>query len=155
MHVVLVEPEIPPNTGNIARTCAATGSCLHLVEPLGFSVSDRYLRRAGLDYWEFVHVRIYPEWKDLVETLGHPENWYYFTSHSSRLYSEACYTQDSVLVFGKESTGLPKELLESYSESTYVIPMKREIRSLNLSNAVAIVVYEAMRQQDFRPIEPS
>ncbi len=153
MHVVLVEPEIPPNTGNIARTCAATHSRLHLVEPLGFSISDRYLRRAGLDYWDFVEVRIYPDWQTLVETLGHPETWHYFTSHSSRFYTEAHYTQDSVLVFGKESTGLPQDLLDRYPQANYVIPMNRQVRSLNLSNAVAIVVYEAMRQQGFGPIE--
>ncbi len=155
MHVVLVEPEIPPNTGNIARTCAATNSCLHLVEPLGFSVSDRYLRRAGIDYWEFVPVRIHPDWHAVVEWLGNPDKWYYFTSHSSRFYTEARYDPDSVLVFGKESTGLPRNLLEKYSQSTYVIPMNRHVRSLNLSNAVAIVVYEAMRQQSFMPMELS
>ncbi|OLZ09770.1 tRNA (cytidine(34)-2'-O)-methyltransferase [Sulfobacillus thermosulfidooxidans] len=152
MHVVLVEPEIPPNTGNIARTCAATRTHLHLVEPLGFSISDRYLRRAGVDYWDFVEVHVHPDWQSVVDYLGHPETWYYFTSHSSRYYTEARYTPDSVLVFGKESTGLPATLLESYQNQTYVIPMDSRVRSLNLSNAVAIVVYEALRQQNFGPM---
>jgi tRNA (cytidine/uridine-2'-O-)-methyltransferase len=149
MHVVLMEPEIPPNTGNIGRTCAATRSQLHLVEPLGFSLSDRYLKRAGLDYWKFVDVRVHANWEDLVESLGDPAQWLYFTSHSTRLYTDAPYDANSVLVFGRESTGLPRDLLEKYRDSAYQIPMDERIRSLNLGNAVAIVVYEALRQQHF------
>lgn len=149
MHVVLVEPEIPPNTGNIARTCAATKTQLHLVEPLGFSISNRYLRRAGVDYWDYVQLHVHQDWQSVMAYLGRPETWCYFTSRSSRLYTKAKYTRDSVLVFGKESSGLPVSLLELYQHSTYVIPMDSSVRSLNLSNAVAIVVFEALRQQNF------
>ncbi len=149
MDVVLMEPEIPPNTGNIGRTCAATETKLHLVEPLGFSLSDRYLKRAGLDYWQYLDVRVHPSWDALVQCLGDPGHWHYFTAHSSRLYTAACYDTDSVLVFGRESVGLPANILETYRERTYKIPMNPRIRSLNLGNAVAIVVYEALRQRDF------
>ncbi len=149
MHVVLVEPEIPPNTGNIARTCAATGTHLHLVEPLGFSVSDRYLKRAGVDYWDLVDMHVHPQWASVTEMLGDPSQWYYFSSHSAKIYTEAHYQDASVLVFGRESTGLPSGLLEEYQKTAYAIPMDRRVRSLNLANSVAIVVYEALRQQNF------
>ncbi|AUW94433.1 tRNA (cytidine(34)-2'-O)-methyltransferase [Sulfobacillus sp. hq2] len=149
MHVVLVEPEIPPNTGNIARTCAATRTHLHLVEPLGFSVSDRYLKRAGVDYWDFVDMQVHPDWQSVVDQLGDPAHWYYFSSHSQKLYTAPQYGPDAVLVFGRESTGLPSYLMERYPDAFYVIPMDSRVRSLNLANSVAIVVYEALRQQNF------
>ncbi|MCY0880473.1 MAG: tRNA (cytidine(34)-2'-O)-methyltransferase [Firmicutes bacterium] len=150
MHVVLVEPEIPPNTGNIARTCAATGSVLHLVEPLGFSLSDRYVKRAGLDYWPLVSLQVHPNWEDLAQSLAEKAPWCFFTSHAPTIYTQAPYTDDAVLVFGRESTGLPASILSRHVSELYTIPMQEGVRSLNLSNSVAIVVYEAWRQQSFR-----
>ncbi len=149
MHVVLVEPEIPPNTGNIARTCAATKTLLHLVEPLGFSLEDRYLRRAGVDYWHLVEVKRYPSWEDVRLSLKNAGAFHFFTSHGGTRYSDVSYGPDDVLVFGRESTGLPQELLNQYPHQWRVIPMATGVRSLNLSNAVAIAVYEAQRQLDF------
>lgn len=148
IHVVLVEPEIPQNTGNIARTCAATGSVLHLVKPLGFSVEDKYLKRAGLDYWHIVNI----EYHDSIDELfsKYPEGDYYFcTTKGPKKYTDVEYKDNSFLVFGKETAGLPKELLAQNYERCIRIPMREEARSLNLSNSVAIVVYEALRQLDF------
>ncbi len=153
MHVVLIEPEIPPNTGNIARTCAATGAILHLVEPLGFSISDRNLKRAGVDYWHLVEVHVHASWEDLPEALRIPERLHLFTSHAKVRYSDIHYGPDDVLVFGRESVGLPRTLLNYYPSRTRVIPMNAHVRSLNLSNAVAIVVYEAERQRDFSDLD--
>lgn len=150
MHVVLVEPEIPPNTGNIARTCAATGLTLHLIEPLGFSLEDRYMKRAGIDYWHLVDVHVHPSWEALPEELRAPENLHLFTSHGGTVYSEVSYGADAVLVFGKESVGLPASLTTVHPQCLRQIPMASGVRSLNVGNAVAIVVYEAMRQRDFR-----
>ncbi len=149
MHVVLVEPEIPPNTGNIARTCAATGTILHLIEPLGFSISDRNLKRAGVDYWHLVEVQIHGSWEALPENLRVPERVHLFTSHAETRYTDIHYGPNDVLVFGRESVGLSPSLLKQYSDRTRVIPMNGAVRSLNLSNAVAIVVYEAQRQRGF------
>lgn len=149
MHVVLVEPEIPPNTGNIARTCAATKTVLHLVEPLGFSLEDRYLRRAGVDYWHLVEVNRHPSWEDVRDSLKHAGCFHFFTSQGGTCYSDVSYGPDDVLVFGRESTGLPQDLLDQYPGQWRVIPMATGVRSLNLSNAVAIAVYEAQRQRDF------
>lgn len=149
MHVILVEPEIPPNTGNIARTCAATGTVLHLVEPLGFQISDRYLRRAGVDYWHLVDVQVHASWDQLPLDLRDPERLHLFTSHGGRVYSDVPYGPDDVLVFGRESTGLPDALLHQYPQAWRQIPMREGVRSLNLSNAVAIAVYEAFRQWNF------
>ncbi len=157
MHVVLIEPEIPPNTGNIARTCAATHSTLHLVEPLGFSLEDRYLRRAGVDCWHLVDVRRHPSWQAFLDHMAQdPANgqFHFFTSHGGRLYTEASYQQDAVLVFGRESTGLPPEWLDRYREHLRQIPMTPGVRSLNLSNAVAVVVFEALRQLGFPGLHP-
>lgn len=148
LHVVLVEPEIPQNTGNIARTCAATGSALHLVKPLGFSLESKYLKRAGLDYWPMVRLTVH---EDLSELLCEYPNapFFYASTKAPRGYAEVAYPQDAFLVFGKESRGLPENLLERVYDRCVRIPMKEEARSLNLSNSVAIVVYEALRQRGF------
>ncbi|NMP21658.1 tRNA (uridine(34)/cytosine(34)/5-carboxymethylaminomethyluridine(34)-2'-O)-methyltransferase TrmL [Sulfobacillus harzensis] len=152
MHVVLVEPEIPPNTGNIARTCAATRTQLHLVEPLGFSLEDRYLRRAGVDYWHLVDLRVHPSWEHVVESLTNVGAFHFFTSHGGTRYTDVSYHANDVLVFGRESTGLPEAILDRYREAWRVIPMAAGVRSLNLSNAVAIAVYEAQRQLKYQPL---
>ncbi|NYE57025.1 tRNA (uridine(34)/cytosine(34)/5-carboxymethylaminomethyluridine(34)-2'-O)-methyltransferase TrmL [Carboxydothermus ferrireducens] len=147
-NVVLVEPEIPYNTGNIARTCAATGSTLHLVKPLGFSTEDKYLKRAGLDYWDKVRVIYHENFQELREK--YPEGrFFYLSTKGKRYYHEVSYKPGDFLVFGKETQGLPQELLEANKEFTFRIPMLPQIRSLNLSNTVAIVVYEALRQLQF------
>lgn len=149
MHVVLMEPEIPPNTGNIARTCAATQVQLDLIEPLGFSLSDRYLKRAGVDYWHLVTVKVHGSWEAfLAETPAYAKFWF-FTSHGGLAYDVGGYSEQDYLVFGRESTGLPSWLLLSQGARCRQIPMAAGVRSLNLSNAVAIVVYEAMRQLGF------
>lgn len=148
MHIVLVEPEIPGNTGNIARLCAATNSELHLVKPLGFSIEDKYLKRAGLDYWDLVKVHVHENFAEVVELYkGH--NFYFNTTKADKHYSEIQFTTDDFLVFGKETAGLPEHLLKEYKEYCIRIPMVNDARSLNLSNAAAIVVYEALRQQQF------
>lgn len=149
-NIVLVEPEIPQNTGNIARTCAATGSVLHLVKPLGFSVEDKYLKRAGLDYWHLVDIRYYDSFQQLRE-MYQDATFYYATTKGTRLYTHVEYRDGDFLVFGKETAGLPKELLEKNWENCIRIPMVKEVsaRSLNLSNSVAIILYEALRQQGF------
>ncbi|ABB15928.1 tRNA (uridine(34)/cytosine(34)/5-carboxymethylaminomethyluridine(34)-2'-O)-methyltransferase TrmL [Carboxydothermus hydrogenoformans] len=147
-NIVLVEPEIPYNTGNIARTCAATGSTLHLVKPLGFSTEDKYLKRAGLDYWDKVRVIYHENFQELREK--YPEGrFFYLSTKGKRYYHEVSYKPGDFLVFGKETQGLPQELLEANKEFTFRIPMLPQIRSLNLSNTVAIVVYEALRQLQF------
>lgn len=147
MHIVLVEPEIPGNTGNIARLCAATGCRLHLVKPLGFSVDDRYLKRAGLDYWHLVDVHYYNSVGEVIEKFQQ-HRLFMLTTKAHRTYTEAAYDQESVLFFGKESAGLPQGLLEEYREACIRIPMVASARSLNLSNAVSVVVYEGLRQQN-------
>lgn len=145
-QIVLIEPEIPPNTGNIARLCAATGAVLHLVGKLGFSIDDRHLKRAGLDYWDKVEVQ---QWPDL-ETLqaAHPEAryWYLTTKVERNCYAEGLYRSGDFLVFGRETSGLPADLLAANPEYCLTIPMPGKVRSLNLSNAVAVVLYEALRQ---------
>lgn len=148
MKIVLVEPQIPPNTGNIARTCAVTDSSLYLVRPLGFSTDDKYLKRAGLDYWSKLDIH----YEDSLEGLisKHPDsNFYFATTKGARRYDSVKYTDDDFLVFGKETAGLPEEFLKKNIDSCIRIPMKKEIRSLNLANSVAIVLYEALRQQGF------
>lgn len=152
MHIVLVEPEIPGNTGNIARLCAATNSELHLVRPLGFSIEDKYLKRAGLDYWNLVKVHCHENFAEVIELYkGH--NFYFNTTKAQRHYSHVQYRMDDVLVFGKETAGLPEKLLAEHEESCIRIPMIQDARSLNLSNAVAIVVYEVLRQQQFSGLQ--
>ncbi len=148
MHVVLVEPEIPQNTGNIARTCAATGCTLDLVQPLGFRLEDKYLKRAGLDYWPMVNVRVHASFEDVLrENPNAP--FFYATTKAPRAYTQAVYPKDAFLVFGRESRGLPENLLQRVYDRCVRIPMAPGARSLNLSNSVAIVVYEALRQQGF------
>lgn len=148
MHIVLVEPEIPGNTGNIARLCAATGCELHLVKPLGFSIEDKYLKRAGLDYWHLVKVHVHENFTEVVKQY-HEHNFYFNTTKASKKHSEIAYQIDDFLVFGKETAGLPQELLHTHPDNCIRIPMIEDARSLNLSNAVAIVVYEAFRQLNF------
>lgn len=148
MHIVLVEPEIPGNTGNIARLCAAEHLTLHLVEPLGFQIDDKHLKRAGLDYWDLLDVHVHPNYDSVVRMLaGH--HFYFNTTKAIRSYTDISFDADDVLVFGKETKGLPEELLRSHKEDCIRIPMIEEARSLNLSNAVAIVAMEAMRQVGF------
>ena len=148
LHIVLIEPEIPQNTGNIARTCAATGSELHLVEPLGFRLEDKYLKRAGLDYWPMVKVHVH---KDFAEVLAQYPNaaYFYASTKAPHSYAQARYPEDAFLVFGKESRGLPENLLGRVYDRCIRIPMINGARSLNLSNSVAIVAYEALRQHGF------
>jgi tRNA (cytidine/uridine-2'-O-)-methyltransferase len=147
-NIVLVEPEIPQNTGNIVRTCAATGCKLHLVRPLGFEVSDKYLKRAGLDYWHFVDITYWDSFDKLQE--ANPEGkFYYFTTKGRTRHSDAHFEQGDFLVFGKETKGLPEELLIKHPDECLRIPMIDETRSLNLSNSVAIAVYEGLRQHDY------
>ena len=148
LNIVLVEPEIPQNTGNIARTCAATGINLHLIKPLGFSVDDRYLKRAGLDYWNQVSVTIYENLDDFMKKRK-PEDCFFVTTKGRKKHTEAKYTENSYLFFGKETKGLPEKLLHDNYERCIRIPMKQESRSLNLSNSAAIVAYEALRQLGF------
>ena len=150
LNIVLVEPEIPQNCGNIARTCAATGSRLHLVRPLGFDISEKAVRRAGLDYWHLVEVADYENLEDLFRR--HPEalsDLWLTTTKAPRPYPEARFTPDSWLFFGKETAGLPRAFRERHADRCIRIPMRAEARSLNLSNSVAIVAYEALRQQGF------
>lgn len=148
LNVVLVEPEIPQNTGNIARTCAATGSVLHLVKPLGFDISERAVRRAGLDYWHLVDVRVYENLDELFEK-NDIRQMRLFSTKAPRAYTEADYANGCFLFFGRETRGLPEAFLEAHFESCVRIPMRTEARSLNLSNSVAVGVFEALRQQDF------
>lgn len=151
-HVVLVEPEIPQNAGNIARTCAATGCVLHLVKPLGFEVSDKYLKRAGLDYWHLVNVVYHENIGELLEG-NLPEKFHFFTTKAQSVYTEAAYKEGDFLVFGKETRGLEEELLLTHRPQCVRIPMIGEARSLNLSNSVAIAVYEGLRQNGFRGLK--
>ena len=148
-HIVLVEPEIPQNTGNIARTCAATGCVLHLVRPIGFELSDQYLKRAGLDYWDLVTVRVHDSFEQLQKEFP-AARYFYFTTKAPRAYTQAAFEEGDFLVFGKETKGLPEELLVKHPKECVRIPMIAESRSLNLSNSVAIAVYEGLRQNGFR-----
>ena len=149
MKIVLYMPEIPQNTGNIARTCAATGTDLYLIEPLGFRLEDKYLKRAGLDYFSLVNIRVLPSFGRFMEEF--PEaNYHFATTKAPRSYTETEYGPDDVLVFGCETKGLPESLLCRVYDRCIRIPMRPEARSLNLSNSVAIVLYEALRQQNFK-----
>ena len=148
LNIVLVEPEIPENTGNIARTCAATGSVLHLIRPLGFDISDRWVKRCGLDYWHLVDLHVYDDLDEYFRMNG-DEGLYLATTKAPRSYDEADFRGEVTLMFGKETAGLPAWLREKYRESCIRIPMVAGARSLNLSNSVAILAYEALRQQGF------
>jgi len=150
MHVVLVEPEIPPNTGNVARLCAATRSTLHLIEPFGFRLDDRELKRAGMDYWQHVAWRRWANWSAFEAALPSGARLWCVEQGGSKLYSEAGFEPDDFLVFGRETAGLPKVILETHRDGWLRIPMfNPEARSLNLSNCVALVLFEALRQQGF------
>lgn len=148
LNLVLVEPEIPQNTGNVARTCAATGAALHLVRPLGFTIDDKKLKRAGLDYWDKLEITYYDSLAEFLEkTAG--EARYFFSTKAPRAYTEVTYPERVFLLFGKESAGLPESLLHENPDTTVRIPMRNGLRSLNLSNSVAIAAYEVLRQQNF------
>ena len=151
MHVVLLEPEIPPNTGNVARLCAATRSSLHLIEPLGFKLDDAQLKRAGMDYWQHVEWRRWPSWGAFRKAVPDEARLWFVESKGPRLYTEVSFAADDYLVFGRETAGLPKLLLQQSPERWLRIPMfNAKARSLNLSNCIALVLFEALRQQGFR-----
>ena len=150
MHIVLHQPEIPGNTGNIGRTCVAAGIPLHLIEPLGFKLNDKAIRRAGLDYWDKLDVIIYDCLEDFLEKNKEAVGKMFMaTTKAKKVYSEVSYPENAYIMFGKESAGIPEEILVDYQETAIRIPMNEEIRSLNLSNSVAIVLYEALRQNGF------
>jgi tRNA (cytidine/uridine-2'-O-)-methyltransferase len=150
MHVVLVEPEIPPNTGNVARLCAATKSTLHLVEPFGFKLDNTQLKRAGMDYWQHVEWHRWPNWADFEKQVPQGARLWFVESKGPRLYTETSFAPDDYLVFGRETAGLPKKLLQENPDRWLRIPMfNPKARSLNLSNCVALVLFEALRQQGF------
>lgn len=156
INIVMVEPEIPQNTGNIARTCAAIGAKLHLVHPLGFSISDKAVKRAGLDYWDKLEIEEHDSFKEFLEKYKPEENNMFFaTTKGKHVYSEFDYSKmDEVfLLFGKETKGLPEDILQKYINKTIRIPMRETLRSLNLSNSVSIVVYEVLRQKKFEDLE--
>ncbi|MCR3922746.1 MAG: tRNA (uridine(34)/cytosine(34)/5-carboxymethylaminomethyluridine(34)-2'-O)-methyltransferase TrmL [Firmicutes bacterium] len=148
MHVVLVEPQIPPNTGNISRTCAITNTTLHLVEPLGFSIDERHLKRAGLDYWQYLQLQTHANLDAFLSILTE-QNFWLLSTKAQQSYADVSYQANDYLLFGKETAGLPAWLLDKYPKRCLRIPMGEEVRSLNLSNSVAIVLYEGLRQQGF------
>ena len=148
INIVLHEPEIPQNTGNIARTCAATGASLHIIKPMGFTIDDKKLKRAGLDYWDKLDITYYENLDDFFARNPQAAP-FYFTTKAPRAYTEVTYPENTYIMFGKESRGLPEELLFANRESCVRIPMRDTLRSLNLSNSVAIAVYEILRQDDF------
>ena len=152
LNIVLHEPEIPANTGNIGRTCVATGTRLHLIEPLGFSLSEKALKRAGMDYWKDLDVTTYVDWEDFLEK-NPGAKIYYATTKGRHVYSDAHFEPDCYIMFGKESAGIPEEILLNYEETSVRIPMNQEIRSLNLSNSVAVLLYEALRQNRFEGMQ--
>ena len=152
INIVLHQPEIPQNTGNIARTCAATGAALHLIRPMGFEIDDKKLKRAGLDYWDKLDIAYYDDLDDFyARNAG--ATIYYFTTKAPRAFTEISYPEKVYIMFGKESAGLPEELLHAHPEHAVRIPMREGLRSLNLSNSVAIAVYEILRQRDFADLQ--
>ena len=156
LNIVMVEPEIPQNTGNIARTCAAIGAKLHLVKPLGFEISDKYLKRAGLDYWDKLQIEIHESLSEFLAKYSPEEHSMFFsTTKGKQCYSDVDYAKEKeiFLLFGKETKGLPEDLLQKYINQTIRIPMREHLRSLNLSNSVAIVAYEVFRQVGFEELE--
>jgi tRNA (cytidine/uridine-2'-O-)-methyltransferase len=150
MHIVLVEPEIPPNTGNIARTCAATGTVLHLVKPLGFAIDDKSLKRAGLDYWQHVQVEVHESLDDFMKT-HEGKSMYLATTKGGCIYSDVEFKDEDMILFGKETAGLPKDFIAAHEDKAIRIPMSEDtrLRSLNLSNCANIILFEALRQQGF------
>lgn len=152
LHIVFVEPEIPPNTGNIARTCAATGTVLHLVEPLGFKIDDKSLKRAGLDYWPFVKLEVHESLDAFVEKYGNGDHRLFLaTTKGGRIYTDVQYQDGDMFLFGKETAGLPRDFIEEHKETAIRIPMSADtrLRSLNLANSANIILFEALRQLDF------
>ena len=152
MHIVLHQPEIPQNTGNIGRTCVATNTSLHLIEPLGFSINEKALKRAGMDYWPKLDVTKYIDYEDFKAKHPGAKVWY-ATTKAKRSYTAVSFGMDDFIMFGKESAGIPEEILVDNEETCIRIPMGEDIRSLNLSNSVAIVLYEALRQNEFKGLE--
>lgn len=152
MHIILHQPEIPGNTGNIGRTCVATGTSLHLIEPLGFRLDEKSIRRAGMDYWKHLNVTRYMNFMEFQEKHPDAKIWM-ATTKAKRVYTEAAYGPDDYIMFGKESAGIPEEILVEHEENCIRIPMLPAIRSLNLSNSAAIVLYEALRQQEFGQLQ--
>lgn len=152
MNIILHQPEIPANTGNIGRTCVATGAKLHLIEPLGFRLDEKSIRRAGMDYWEHLDVTRYINFADFLERNPHAKIWM-ATTKAKQLYTEVSYGPDDYIMFGKESAGIPEEILVDYETTCIRIPMLAQIRSLNLSNSVAVVLYEALRQNRFANLQ--
>ena len=152
LNIVLLEPEIPQNTGNIARTCAATGAALHLIKPMGFTVTDAKLKRAGLDYWDKLDITYYENIDDFYTRTAGGE-YFYFSTKAPRCYTEIAYPNPCYLIFGKESAGIPEEILKRNLDRCVRIPMRESLRSLNLSNSAAIAVYEVLRQRDFADLE--
>jgi len=149
LNIVLVEPEIPQNAGNIARTAAVTGCRLHMVRPLGFEVSDKYLKRAGLDYWNLVEIFYYDSIEEVMDKYYDGHNFWFFSTKAKNIHSEVKYKDGDFLVFGKETKGLPEDLLKKHYGECVRLPMREETRSLNLSNSVCVGVYEALRQLDY------
>ena len=156
LHIVLVEPEIPPNTGNIARSCAATGSVLHLVKPLGFSIDDRSLKRAGLDYWPYVKLEVHESLDQFLQQYkGWRERMFLATTKGTRRYTDVAFRDGDMILFGRETAGLPRDFIEANKERAIRIPLSEDtrLRSLNLSNSVSIVLFEALRQMGFPGLE--
>ena len=152
INIVLYSPEIPQNTGNISRTCAVTGAKLHIIKPIGFEISDRTLKRAGLDYWDKLDVTYYENYEDFIRQNEKSE-LYFFSAHGKKSYADIKYPDNVFLVFGRESVGLPKDLVEENAERSVRIPMRKTLRCLNLSNSVAIAVYEVLRQNNYEGLE--
>lgn len=154
LHIVLVEPEIPPNTGNIARSCAATGSVLHLVKPLGFSIDDAHLKRAGLDYWPFVKLQVHESLDSFMEEYG-GRSLYLATTKGTHRYTDVRYEDECMILFGRETAGLPRDFIAAHEDRSVRIPMSEDtrLRSLNLANSVNIILFEALRQADFPGLE--
>ena len=153
LHIVLFEPDIPPNTGNIGRTCVAVGAKLWLVEPLGFSLDEKQLRRAGLDYWQFLELEVVPNWEALLARLPPRRPWF-FSKHATQTYTEVAYEPGDILVFGSETSGLPESIRENFSDRLLKIPMRPQVRSLNLASSCAAITLEAIRQIDLRNGDP-
>ncbi|WP_010166146.1 tRNA (cytidine(34)-2'-O)-methyltransferase [Candidatus Epulonipiscium viviparus] len=152
MNIVLLEPEIPHNTGAIARTCAATGAALHLIEPLGFKLDEKHVRRAGLDYWDKLNIKRYCNFAEFLVQNDFPKI-YMATTKAKQKYSDVLYEADAWIMFGKESGGIPEEILRDHKETAIRVPMLKDIRSLNLANSVAVILYEALRQHEFLNLE--
>ncbi|MBP5309116.1 MAG: tRNA (cytidine(34)-2'-O)-methyltransferase [Lachnospiraceae bacterium] len=152
MNIILHQPEIPANTGNIGRTCVATGTSLHLIEPLGFRINEKELKRAGMDYWDRLDVHRYMNFDEFLQKNPGAKIWM-ATTKAKQVYSDVEFGPDDFIMFGKESAGIPEEILIEHEQSCIRIPMLDDIRSLNLSNSVAIVLYEALRQQDFKGMQ--